>query len=66
MTDSGIEAVSGGCKSLERLNISRLERLTDHTLRQLGSCCPHLKDVEAASCSHFTDAGFTALSNVSL
>ena len=65
ITDAGIESLSKGCKKLEKLNISRLDGLTDQSLRNLGTHCPQLKDIEAAGCSHFTDAGFTALAHVS-
>lgn len=64
VTDSGIEGICNGCQSLERINISHVDRLTDLSLRKL-SICTQLKDVEAAGCSNFTDAGFTALATVS-
>lgn len=64
MSDVGIEAVADGCKLLERVNVSHLDQLTDQSLRKL-SLCSQLKTMEAAGCSNFTDAGFTALANVS-
>ena len=45
--------------------MSCCEDLTDATLRKLGACCSELRLLEAVGCSHFTDSGFQALSNVS-
>ena len=66
VSDVGIKAICSGCPNLTRLGISRVDALTDQCLRTLGSHCRNLRDVEAAGCSHFTDAGFTALANVSI
>ncbi|XP_003387849.2 PREDICTED: F-box/LRR-repeat protein 2-like [Amphimedon queenslandica] len=62
VSDIGIEAICEGCQLLERINMSHIDQLTDQSLRKL-SLCSQLKDVEAAGCSNFTDAGFIALAN---
>ena len=43
-----------------------MDGLTDQSLRNLGTHCHSLRDVEAAGCCHFTDAGFNALSTVNI
>ena len=65
VTDSGILSISNGCPNLTSLGVSRVDSLTDRTLRNLGSSCHCLRSFEAAGCSNFTDVGFTALAIVS-
>ncbi len=65
VTDAGIQFISNGCPSLISLAVSRVDSLTDQSLRNLGANCHCLRNFEAAGCSQFTDTGFTALAIVS-
>uniref|UniRef100_A0A2I3SVA4 F-box/LRR-repeat protein 2 n=1 Tax=Pan troglodytes TaxID=9598 RepID=A0A2I3SVA4_PANTR len=58
LEDEALKHIQNYCHELVSLNLQSCSRITDEAL---GLNCPRLQILEAARCSHLTDAGFTLL-----
>ncbi|KAM0061321.1 putative leucine-rich repeat domain superfamily, F-box-like domain superfamily [Helianthus debilis subsp. tardiflorus] len=60
LTDKGISAVARRCTSLEMINISYCENITDSSLISLSNCCK-LNTLESRGCPLITSSGLKSI-----
>jgi F-box/leucine-rich repeat protein 2/20 len=61
VNDTGIEALSCGCRNLSYMNLSMCKNITDESLRSIGRYCALLRVINLNSCFKITDAGIETL-----
>lgn len=60
ITDTGISAVAHGCTTLEMINVSYCENITDSSLISLSNCTK-LNTLESRGCPLITSIGMKAI-----
>lgn len=65
ITDSGVECLASGCRSIERLNLGGCYRITDHGVRTIAENMSTLTHLSLFQCFNLTDAAVESLEALS-